>query len=33
MHPAQSTGDFNDDALALGVAYWVRLVERACPKT
>ncbi|MFO1404136.1 MAG: M20 aminoacylase family protein [Azonexus sp.] len=25
--------DFNDDALALGVAYWVRLVERALPKT
>ncbi|HMW76917.1 MAG TPA: M20/M25/M40 family metallo-hydrolase, partial [Rhodocyclaceae bacterium] len=25
--------DFNDDALALGVAYWVRLVEHALPKT
>ncbi|MBK7899905.1 MAG: amidohydrolase [Azonexus sp.] len=25
--------DFNDDALALGVAYWVRLVQRALPRS
>jgi len=24
--------DFNDEALPLGVSYWVRLVERLLPK-